>query len=115
MSSHKKGKFFIVIYLILVSRKEQYSYYITQIAESHKTHITAMMWFEKGVTTNKYQVVQSTSNPNDATALATVGEDGMVYIWDIKNLDRSIKNDISNCIKPIIRTEVNKMDCKINL
>ena len=96
----------------IASRKEQYSYYINLIADAHKTHITAMRWFDRGIIIHKYNLAQSTNNPNDVTVLATIGEDGQILIWDLKNLDRTIKNDTSNCIKPIIRTEVNKMDCK---
>ena len=96
----------------IASKKEQYSYYINLIADAHKTHITAMRRFDRGIIIHKYNLAQSTNNPNDVTVLATIGEDGQILIWDLKNLDRTIKNDTSNCIKPIIRTEVNKMDCK---
>lgn len=97
--------------IVLVPRKEQYSYYINLIADAHKTHITAMKWFDKGIVIHKYNLSESTTNKNDVTVLATIAEDGQILIWDFKGLDRSIKNDTSNCIKPIIKTEVNKMDC----
>ncbi len=71
-----------------------------------------MKWFDKGVMVHKHNLTQNLNNPNDVTVLVTIGEDGQILVWDLKTLDRNIKNDTANCIKPAIRTEVNKMDCK---
>lgn len=87
-----------------------YTYYITPIFESHRTHINAMQWFPKNFSFTKYNLVQNTSN--EVGILATLAEDGQVLLWDMKNFDRSIFNDTSNYIKPTIRCEINKMDCK---
>lgn len=94
-----------------MNKKDLFTFYITPIFESHKTHITAMKWFPKNYSFTKYNLV--TNNSNESTILATLGEDGQVLIWDIKNMDRSVKNDINNYIKPVLKVEVNKMDCKL--
>jgi hypothetical protein len=94
-------------------KKDYYTYYITPNFESHKAHITSMKWFPKNYSFTKYAL--TTNNSNETTILATLGEDGQVLIWDMKNFDKTIKNDTSNYIKPVIRVEINKLDCKLLL
>lgn len=89
-----------------------YTFYITPTTESHRTHINAMKWFPKNFNFTKYNLVQN--NSGEVSVLATLGEDGQVLIWDMKNFDRSDFNDTSKYIKPVIRCEINKMDCKIS-
>lgn len=74
-----------------------------------------MKWFDKGITYYKYNLQISQTMPDDVHSLATLGEDGQIMIWDFsgKNLDRSVKNDISNCIKPLLKVEIFKVDCII--
>lgn len=97
-----------------MNKKDQYTYYINLIADGHKTHVSTMKWFDRGIIIHKYQIAPNPKEKelNDVNTLATMGEDGQILIWDFKTLDRTIKNDTSNCIKPLIRIEVNKMDCK---
>jgi len=78
--------------------------------ESHKTHINAMKWFPKNFSFFKYNLIQN--NSGEQTVLATLGEDGQVLIWDMKQFDRTTVNDTSDYIRPVIRCEINKMDCK---
>lgn len=106
---NKKSKDIFLIFN-LANRKDLYTFFITPNFESHKTHITSMKWFPKNFGFTKYNLVAN--NSNETTILATLAEDGQVLIWDIKNFDRSIKNDTSNYIKPVIRVEINKLDCK---
>lgn len=72
-----------------------------------------MRWFPKNYSFAKYNLVQNTSEKS--SILATLGEDGQVLIWDIEKLDRTIKNDVNNYIKPVIRAEINKVDGKKQL
>lgn len=71
-----------------------------------------MQWFPKNFGFTKYNLTQN--NSGEVSILATLAEDGQVLLWDIKNHDKTIKNDISNYIKPVIRCEINKMDCNEN-
>jgi hypothetical protein len=88
-----------------------YTFYITPIFESHRTQITSIKWFPINYSFNKYALSQN--NSNESTLLASLAEDGQVLIWDMKNFDHTtVKNDTSNYIKPVIKVEVNKMDCK---
>lgn len=96
-----------------MNKKDVYTYFITPLFESHKSSVTAMKWFPKNYSFNRSNLIQN--NSNDSSLLASLAEDGQVLIWDIKNLDRMIKNDTSNYIRPVIRVEVNKMDCKLNI
>ena len=105
----KKGKKFFLLFFIALKKENMYTYYITPIFESHKTHLNSMKWFPKNYSFAKYNLTQNTSG--DVSLLATLGEDGLILIWDMKNFDRSVFNDTSNYIKPIMRCEVNKMDC----
>lgn len=68
-----------------------------------------MKWFPKNFSFTKYNLVQN--NTGEVSILATLAEDGQVLIWDMKGFDRSVVNDTSNYIKPLIRCEINKMDC----
>ena len=69
-----------------------------------------MKWFPPNFSFTKYNLVENKSN--EVGILATLAEDGQVLLWDMKNFDRSIINDTSNYIKPTVRCEINKMDCK---
>lgn len=89
------------------------TYYITPVFESHRTHIAAMQWFPKGFGFNKYTLAQN--NSSEVNILATLGDDGYIHIWDLKSMDRTVKNDTSNYIRPVLKVEANKMDCKIFL
>lgn len=90
-----------------MNKKDLFTSYISPIFESHKTHITSMKWFPKGVGYLKYNLVNVTTN--ECNLLATLGEDGQVLIWDIKD---KITKEENNYMKPVIRIEVTKMDCK---
>lgn len=110
MQKKVRNFFCLKIYKKILAKKENiYTYYITPIFESHRTHINAMQWFPKNFSFTKYNLVQNTSG--EVGILATLAEDGQVLLWDMKNFDRTIFNDTSNYIKPIVRCEINKMDC----
>lgn len=69
-----------------------------------------MKWFPKNFAFNKHNLIANSSN--EANLLATLGEDGQVLIWDMKSFDKTVRNDTSNYLKPVVRVEVNKIDCK---
>lgn len=96
------------------NKNELYTYYITGITESHKSNINSMKWLDKGFSFHKYQLNYN-ENVNDINLLATVAEDGQVSIWDILHLDKTIKNEVSNYIKPVIKVEINKIDSLLKI
>eukprot|EP00340_Litonotus_pictus_P001863 CAMPEP_0170522126 /NCGR_PEP_ID=MMETSP0209-20121228/7573_1 /TAXON_ID=665100 ORGANISM="Litonotus pictus, Strain P1" /NCGR_SAMPLE_ID=MMETSP0209 /ASSEMBLY_ACC=CAM_ASM_000301 /LENGTH=754 /DNA_ID=CAMNT_0010809469 /DNA_START=66 /DNA_END=2333 /DNA_ORIENTATION=+ len=96
------------------NKQDLYTFYITGISESHKTHINSMKWLPKGYNYHKYQLNYNESL-NEINLLATVAEDGQVCIWDILHLDKTIKNEVSNYIKPVLRLEVNKLDSLLKI
>lgn len=67
-----------------------------------------MKWLKPGLTIHKGTFKQTENK--DVGLLATLGEDGFLLIWDIKNLDRTTKNDVSNYIRPALRVEIYKLD-----
>ena len=97
-----------------INKTEIYTYFITPIPESHKTHITSMKWFPAGYSFHKYQL-QYSPEIKDINLLATIAEDGQVLVWDCKNFDRTIKNEIGNYIKPVLRIEINKIDSLLKI
>lgn len=100
--------------VVKTGKHELYNFYITGIAESHKTHINAMKWLPKGFSYYKYQLNYN-ENLQEINLLATVAEDGLVCIWDILHLDKTIKNEVSNYIKPVLRVEVNRLDSLLKI
>lgn len=50
----------------------------------------------------------------ESTLVATLGEDGLVLIWDLKEYDLQSRGETSPYYisKPVLKVEVNKMDCK---
>jgi hypothetical protein len=89
-----------------------YTSYLTTIIDSHRTHITCLRWFPKGYIFNK-QNLSYNSSSTTCNALATIAEDGQCIIWDIKDLmDTNKINKPDYTIRPVIRVELNKMDCK---
>jgi hypothetical protein len=92
-----------------VDKKYLYEFYITQVIDSHKTHITSMKWFPKNVQLLKYNFI--TKETNEVQLLATIGEDGIVLVWDFKRLPDPSKNDgIPFILRPVHKVEVYKMD-----
>jgi len=73
-----------------------------------------MKWFDKGISLYKSNLVQKPEFANEVSVLATLGEDGHILVWNLswKDFDRNTKNETSACCKPVIRTEINKLDCK---
>ena len=72
-----------------------------------------MKWFPKNInfTKNKSGIVVNDSE--QSTILATLGEDGLVLLWDLKHNELNNRTDITLFnMKPLIRVEVNRMDCK---
>jgi WD40 repeat protein len=68
-----------------------------------------MKWFPPGYYVHKGSIQYNATN-KEVSLLATLGEDGMLHVWDIKSLDRSTKNDVSNHIRPVIKADINKAD-----
>lgn len=96
------------------NKSELFTFYITGISESHKTHLNSMKWLDKGFSYYKYQL-NFNEKHNDYNLLATIAEDGQVCIWDILHLDKTIKNEVSNYIKPVIKIEINKLDSLLKI
>ncbi len=81
------------------------------VIDSHKTHISAIRWFPKNYQVFKYSFTQKETG--EVQLLATIAEDGMLLVWDLKRLADPSKNDgIPYSLRPVHRVEVNKMDSK---
>ena len=65
-----------------MNKRDLYESYITQVGDSHKTHITSMKWFPKNYYFHKSHL--ATNESGESSQLATLGEDGQVLIWDFK-------------------------------
>lgn len=96
-----------------INKSEIYTFYITSISESHKTHVTGMKWFPAGYT-YKNQLIFN-KDANEVFLLATLAEDGQVLIWDTRNFDKTSKNEVGNFIKPVLRVEINKVDSLLKI
>ena len=71
-----------------------------------------MQWFPKSMHFQKGHLQSNESG--ESTLLATLGEDGLVLIWDLKEYDLQSRGETSpfSISKPTLKVEVNKMDCK---
>lgn len=96
------------------NKSDIYTFYITSIQESHKTHLTGMKWFPAGYSFHKHQL-QYNESSKDIMLLTTCAEDGQVLIWDTKHLDSTVKNEVNNYIKPVLRVDINKMDSLLKI
>jgi len=111
--------------ILFKGKKDIYTYHISSITDSHKTHITAMKWFPSDVAFDKKYYNLIANSTNDVFLMITLGEDGQALIWDLKqltaiwdnkNFDKgATKNDVSKDIKPVVRIELNKTDCTMIL
>lgn len=95
--------------LMKKQKSEVYTFYITPISESHKSYITGFKWFPPGYSFHKYQM-QYNQSIKDINIFATISDDGQILVWDCKNFDRTIKNEVGNYIKPVLKIEVNRFD-----
>ena len=73
-----------------------------------------MKWFPKNYSFHKSHLTANESG--ESTLLATLGEDGQVLIWDLKYYEmNSNRGDVTPYnLRPALRVEINKMDCKNN-
>ncbi len=102
---------FCYLYLNIVgNKKDIYTYYITSVPVSHKTHVVDMKWFPMNYSFHKLNLIKN--NSNQQSILASMGEDGCVMVWDVVNYDKTVKNDTNNYLRPVFSTEVNKVDGK---
>ena len=85
---------------------------MTSLNDSHRMRISSLKWFPKGFFLHK-GLLQFNSASNEVALLASLGEDGQILIWDMKNFEHSVENDVNTYIK-YIRVEVNKVDGKRN-
>jgi hypothetical protein len=74
-----------------------------------------MKWFPKNYHFHKSHLTANESG--ECTLLATLGEDGLVLIWDLKyNEMNSNRGDSTPYnLRPTLKVEVNKFDCMIVL
>lgn len=100
-----------ILYLFLVDKKLLYEFYITQVIDSHKTHITSMKWFPKNLNFHKSNLIANETN--EVSLLATLGEDGQMLVWDLKTVDPNKNDNIPYNLRTVHRVEINKMDCKL--
>jgi len=107
-NNNKKGK--ILSESILGNKKDIYTFYITSISVSHKSHVVDMKWFPINYSFHKLNLIKNSSNQQ--SILASMGEDGCVMVWDVINYDKTVKNDTNNYLRPVFSTEVNKVDGK---
>ena len=96
-----------------MNKGDQYESYISLVNDSHKTHISAMQWFEKNFHFQKNKGLLTTNDSGESTLLATLGEDGQALIWDLKEYDLQSRGETSPySLRPILRVDINKIDSK---
>jgi hypothetical protein len=71
-----------------------------------------MKWFPKGYSFLKQNLINN--GTNECTLLATLAEDGQVLIWDLRIFDGNPKTEVNNYLKPQMRIDVYKTECKKN-
>ncbi len=71
-----------------------------------------MHWFPKNFHFHKGHLASNESG--ETTLLATLGEDGLCLVWDLKEYDLQSRGESSpfNLNKAILKVEINKMDSK---
>jgi len=73
-----------------------------------------MKWLPKNYNFHKSHLTSNESG--ECTLLATLGEDGLVLIWDLKyyEMNNNRGDNTPYNLRPVMRIEINKMDCKSN-
>jgi hypothetical protein len=73
-----------------------------------------MKWLPKNYHFHKSHL--TTNDSGECTLMATLGEDGLVLIWDLKyyEMNNNRGDNTPYNLRPAMRIEINKMDCKSN-
>lgn len=95
------------------NKKDLYTFVLTSPTDSHKGKITSIRWFPAGYTTNKKNQIIHLDDIKESALVATLGDDGMVIIWNIRDIElgtgKEMENDVNRYIKSI-KIEINKVD-----
>ena len=102
-------------YLKKADIKEFYVYNLSSLKWTHQSLITAVKWFPPGYSYKKKGQMQYSPDEHESSIVVSLGEDGIVMIWDYKGLNlqesksAQIINDVNDYLIPK-KIEVNKVD-----
>ena len=102
-------------YLKKADIKEFYLYNLSSLKWTHQSIITAVKWFPPGYSYKKKGQMQFSPDEHESSIVVSLGEDGIVMIWDFKSLSlheskyAQVINDVNDYMIPK-KIEVNKVD-----
>ena len=102
-------------YLKKTDIRDFYVYNLSSLKWTHQSVITAVKWFPPGYSYKKKGQMQFSPDEHESSIVVSLGEDGIVMIWDYKSLNlqesksAQIINDVNDYLIPK-KIEVNKVD-----
>ena len=102
-------------YLKKADIKEFYLYNLSSLKWTHQSNITSVKWFPPGYSYKKKGQMQFSPDEHESSIVVSLGEDGIVMIWDFKSLSLNeskyaqVINDVNDYLIPK-KIEVNKVD-----
>ena len=102
-------------YLKKTDKKQFYIYNLSSLKWTHQSLITAVKWFPPGYSYKKKGQMQFSPDEHDSSIVVSLGDDGIVMIWDFKGLalnetkSAQFINDVNDYLIPK-KIEVNKVD-----
>ena len=102
-------------YLRKADIKEFYLYNLSSLKWTHQSNITSVKWFPPGYSYKKKGQMQFSPDEHESSIVVSLGEDGIVMIWDFKSLSLNeskyaqVINDVNDYLIPK-KIEVNKVD-----
>ena len=103
-------------YLKKADIKEFYLFNLSSLKWTHQSNITSVKWFPPGYSYKKKGQMQFSPDEHESSIVVSLGEDGIVMIWDFKSLSlheskyAQVINDVNDYLQPTKKIEVNKVD-----